>query len=81
MSDFPPNPPMRSAPRTNRAKNCVRTRSSSSCVGPSISSRESSSSTAFRTLVRSSPGLAVAVIVNSAPISRCGTDAPTSVAI
>ena len=81
MSDLPPKPPMRSAPRTKRAKYCVRTRSSSSCVGPLASRRANSSSTALRTFVRLSPGFAVAVMMKRPPISRGPIDAPTSVAI
>ena len=69
MSDLPPNPPMRSTPRTKPASRSVFARSTSSAVGPSFSSRASSSLTAFSTAARSPPGRAVARITNVLPIS------------
>ena len=81
MSDFPPNPPMRSAPRVKAASISVRARSSSTWVGPFSRKRESSSRVNFSTAWMSPPGRAVAWIRNWLPISPGPCMAMTSVAI
>jgi hypothetical protein len=61
---------MRSTPRAKLAKYSVRTRRTSSAVGPAARKRAISSSSAFSTRAGSTPGRTVAWIMNCPPISR-----------